>query len=171
MKFCVNSGPVEKSKAAVGLAAHRILPDVGLMTLRIGTGLCLVVLHGWSKLGNAVAFCRGHHWEFVELVRRLGFPAPGFFAVCAALSESVGAALVACGLYTRVAAATVTFNMLVAGYAELRDGTSIESAYLYGLPFFTVFLAGPGRLSLDYLRGHFGGRPAEQNVAPKSQQI
>ncbi|HXY24187.1 MAG TPA: DoxX family protein [Candidatus Acidoferrum sp.] len=153
------------------IATEGRLLDLGLLVLRCGVGLCLVMVHGWSKLGNAVAFCRGHHWEFIELVRRLGFPAPGFFAVCAALSESVGAALVTCGLYTRLAAATVTFNMLVASYAELKDGTSIESAYLYGLPFFTVLLAGPGRLSLDYLRRQLRREPAEQNAAPMSQQI
>jgi len=143
-------GPVEKSNAAVGLAAHGILPDVGLMTLRIGTGLCLVVLHGWSKLAEALGYFQGHDWDLVHLTRSLGFPAPAFFAVCAACSESVGAALVACGLCTRLAAAAVTFNMLVAAYADLKDGTSIESACLYGLPFFAILLAGPGTLSLDY---------------------
>jgi len=145
------SGPVEKSNTVVGLAAHGILPDVGLMTLRIGTGLCLVVLHGWSKLAEAVGYFQGHDWDLVHLTRSLGFPAPAFFAVCAALSESVGAFLVACGLYSRLAAAAVAFNMLVAIYADLRDGSSIEDAYLYAVPLCTLLLTGPGALSLDHL--------------------
>jgi len=156
MKFCVNtqtadSRPVEKSNAAVGLAAHGILSDVGLMTLRIGTGLCLLVLHGSSKLAEAVGYFQGHDWDLVHLTRSLGFPAPAFFAVCAALSESVGAFLVACGLYSRLAAAAVAFNMLVAIHADLRAGSSIEDAYLYAVPLLTLLLTGPGALSLDHL--------------------
>ena len=130
------------------------LLDVGLLVLRCGVGLCLVIVHGWSKLGAAIAFFQGREWELVDLVRSLGFPAPGFFAICAALSESVGATLVACGLCTRLAAATVTFNMLVASYADLKDRSSMESAYLYGLPFFVLLLTGPGTLSLDHWSKH-----------------
>jgi uncharacterized membrane protein YphA (DoxX/SURF4 family) len=121
------------------------------MTLRIGTGLCLVVLHGWSKLAEAVGYLQGHNWDLVHLTRSLGFLAHAFLAVCAALSESLGAFLVACGLYSRLAAAAVAFNMLIAIRADLRDGSSIEGAYLYAVPFFTLLLTGPGALSLDHL--------------------
>jgi len=147
-----DSWPQWKKGIATRIPTRCKLLDLGLLVLRCGVGLCLVIVHGWSKLVGAVAFCRGRNWELVELVRGLGFPAPGFFAVCAALTESVGAVLVTCGLCTRLAAATITFNMLVAAYADLEHGTSIESAYLYGLPFFALILAGPGTLSLDFLR-------------------
>lgn len=158
-----DSWPKWKKGIARRIPTKCKLLDLGLLLLRCGLGLCLVIVHGWSKLGHAVAFCRGQNWELVQLVRSLGFPAPGFFAVCAALTESVGAVLVACGLCTRSAAATVAFNMMVATYADLKDGTSIESACLYGLPFFAISLAGPGTLSLDYLRKQFRQkRPAVQ---------
>jgi putative oxidoreductase len=88
----------------------------------------------------------------------MGFPLPAFFAICASLSESVGAALVACGLFTRLAAASVTFNMLVAVYADRLTGSSIESAFLYAIPFATLALTGPGTFSIDYLRGQEKGR-------------
>lgn len=144
----------EKGNSLCSTPSEGTLVNIGLLILRCGVGLCLVIIHGWPKLGEAVAFCRGRDWHLVELVRSLGFPAPGFFAVCAALSESVGAALVACGLCTRLAAATLTFNMLVASYADLKDRSSMESAYLYGLPFFALLLTGPGTLSLDHWRKH-----------------
>ena len=153
-----NFRPSAKTGVAMRTPTGGSLLDLGLLVLRCGAGLCLVLVHGWSKLGEAVAFCRGRDWDLVELVRSLGFPAPGFFAVCAAFSESVCAALVACGLCTRLAAASVTFNMLVASYADLKDRSSMESAYLYGLPFFGLLLTGPGKLSWTTGASTFGGR-------------
>ena len=126
--------------------------DVGLLVLRMGTGLSLSFVHGWAKLVDAFRFIfAGHDWGFIGLVHGLEFPAPAFFAVSAALGESVSAALVACGFCTRLASGSVVATMAVAVYCNLKMGTPLESACLYVNPFFTPGLTGPGKFSLDYL--------------------
>jgi putative oxidoreductase len=140
--------------------------DSGLALLRIGFGLSLAFVHGWQKLGDAaIFFFEGHTWGFVGLVRSLGFPAPAFFALCAALGESLGGLCVACGLLTRISAGAVTMTMAVAVYASVRMGTPIEGASLYAIPFAAFILTGPGRFSLDHLLGT--ARPVTSLAAQK----
>lgn len=131
--------------------------DVGLMLLRVGIGVMLLGYHGWAKLKGATAFVlNGAEWGMPATVANIGLPFPAFFAVCAALAESVGATLLAAGLYTRYAAAVVAFNMLVAYFHSRTDGR-VEFALLYLLPALLFVVAPPGRFSLDaLLRG--GGR-------------
>ncbi|MGH9790809.1 MAG: DoxX family protein [Candidatus Acidiferrales bacterium] len=132
--------------------------DVGLMLLRAGIGAMLLGYHGWGKLKGATAFVlNGADWGMPATVANIGLPFPAFFAVCAALAESVGATLLAAGLYTRYAAAVVAFNMLVAAYFHSRTDWRVEFALLYLLPALLFVVAPPGRFSLDaLLRG--GGR-------------
>jgi putative oxidoreductase len=125
-------------------------PDAGLLFLRIGVGLPLSLVHGWQKLADAGGFIfAGHPWGFVGLVRSLGFPVPVFFAICAALGESVCALSVSCGLFTRVTAGAVTATMAVAMYGCFKSGTPVESAYLFAIPFAVLTVTGPGKFSLD----------------------
>jgi putative oxidoreductase len=127
--------------------------DVGLLFLRIAVGLPMSLIHGREKLANAEGLLlAGHPWGFVGLVRSLGFPMPVFFAVCAALGESVCALSVSCGLFTRTTSAVVTMTMVVAIYS-VKVGTSVESAYLYAISFAALTLTGPGRFSLYQLIG------------------
>jgi len=137
-----NQSHVQQSKA---LAA-------GLLLLRIGAGIPLLFVHGWQKLADAGGFVfAGHPWGFVGLVNSLGFPFPAFFAVCAALGESVCALSAACGLFTRVTAAAVTTTMAVAMYCSFKSGTPVENAYLYAIPFAVLIVTGPGQFSSDEL--------------------
>jgi putative oxidoreductase len=130
------------------------MSDVGLLLLRAGTGLLLFGYHGWGKLKAAAAFLfAGAEWGFPQGVANLEFPFPVFFAVCAALAESVAALLLAAGLWTRYAAAVVAFNMAVAFYHHARSDWKVEFALLYLLPAALFVLVPPGRLSLDALRG------------------
>lgn len=128
-----------------------VVPNGGLLILRIGSGLSLAILHGLPKVGEFASFCQGHPWGFVDLIRSMGFPFPAFFAVLATLGESLCAAFVACGVFTRAAATAVTLTMFIAMYTDVRTGTSIESAYLYAVPFVTIALTGPGTLAMDRL--------------------
>lgn len=126
------------------------LGDFGLLIVRLAAGLMLLGFHGWSKLVAAFGYIfQGQEWRFVDGVAGLGFPLPGFFAVCAALAESVGALLLAAGLFTRYAAAFVTVNFIVATYRHLSTDMRFELAAMY-LAFALLFLLGsPGRYSLD----------------------
>lgn len=127
--------------------------DAGLLVVRLGIGLMLAFGHGWYKLPPNEMFIGG--------VRNLGFPAPAFFAWAAALSEFLGALLIATGLLTRVGAMFVIFTMGVAVFAQhlhdplfmqnAKGGASKEFALLYLFPAACLLLTGSGRFGLDYL--------------------
>lgn len=135
------------------------LLDAGLLALRLGAGLSLFSLHGWSKLTAATGYVfQGQEWGFVAGVAALGFPLPGVFAVAAALAESIGSLLVAVGLLTRVSAGFVGFTMLVAVYRHLSAGQPAELASLYLLAAIAIGLGGAGRYS-DGVLGARGAGP------------
>lgn len=128
------------------------LADIGLLILRLGVGVGLFALHGKGKLLAAADFVGGGtDWKFVEAVRSLGFPLPGFFAVAAALAESFASLMVAAGFFTRFHAAMAVSTMVVAMFSHFRAGQPAELAWLYFLTFLSLSLTGPGRYSVDAL--------------------
>ena len=123
---------------------------IGLLILRLGFASLLLGFHGWTRLGRAVGYVfYGHPWTFVDLVGRLGFPMPAVFAVLSATAESLGALLVAIGLFTRWGAALITINMAVALFNEASKGAPLELPALYLLGAVAILLLGPGPWSLD----------------------
>jgi len=132
--------------------------DVVLFLLRAGIGVMLCVYHGWGKLMGAAAYLfRGADWAMPQFVAADGLPFPAFFAVCAALAESVGALLLAVGFKTRYAAAVVAMNMAVAVYHHARSDMKWEFALLYLLPVLLFVFVPPGRYSLDAVLGGRSG--------------
>ena len=126
--------------------------DVGLLLVRLSAGLMLFGFHGWEKLVAAFGYVfQGQEWRFVNGVASLGFPVPGFFAVCAALDESVCALLLAAGLFTRYVAAVVAFNFIVATYRHVSTDMRFELAGLYLVVALLFVFAPPGRFALDSL--------------------
>ena len=124
--------------------------DIGLLVFRVGIAAFMVGFHGWTRLNRAIGYALfDQPWTFVEMVDRLGFPFPVMFAIFSVLSESVGALLLAIGLFTRWASAILAINMAVALLNELFKGDPIELPGLYLLGAVTVILLGPGQLSLD----------------------
>lgn len=124
--------------------------DWGMLLLRAGAGLMLFYFHGLGKLTSAYAnLVHGQEWGFIAGVAGLGFPFARFFAVCAALAESVGGLLLAAGLFTRYAAIPVGFTMLVASYRHVTTDMRYELAAIYLLIAVLFGLVGPGRYSID----------------------
>ncbi len=82
------------------------LANVGLTLLRIFAGAALALSHGMSKLPPSD--------KFIDSTANLGFPLPTFFAWSAALSEFLGGAFLALGLFTRPASFFIIITMLVA---------------------------------------------------------
>jgi putative oxidoreductase len=124
--------------------------DYGLFLLRVGIAGLMLALHGWARFYRASDYLVfGTPWPFVDLVAGLGFPWPGAFAVMSALSESVGAVLMAIGWLTRWAALTIVIDMSVALFNEGSKGDPIELPALYFVGALTVMIMGPGRFALD----------------------
>ena len=129
---------------------------LALFGFRLGyTGL-LIGFHGWSRFFRAWNFViHGQAWTFVNVVERLGFPMPPAFAVISALSESIAAAMIALGLYTRWAALILSINMAVALYNEAvqwQTGGTPELPGLYLLGALVFLVAGGGPWSMDARR-------------------
>ena len=130
--------PMTKDRAA----------SVGLLTLRLFLGLGLVA-HGYQKF-----FIFGVS-GFAGLLRQLGAPAPLASAWLSASTELVGGALIALGLFTRLAAIPLAVNMAVAaflahsGYFITNTPPGREYALNLAAAFAALALTGAGRFSID----------------------
>jgi len=121
------------------------LGDIGILILRVFAGLSLALAHGAGKLPPAAGF--------VQYLGTLGVPVPPASAWAAALAEFCGGLLLAAGLLTRPAAIPVMFTMGVAAFVA-HGGDPFakrELALFFGVAALTIFLTGPGMLSLDRL--------------------
>ena len=155
--------------------------DFGLLVLRL-SGFLLLGYHGWGKI---TSLATGGGERFVQGVAEMGFPAPLVFAWAAALAESVGAVLLATGLFTRAAAAGAAITMAVAAFArhhaldqalnalgiravsaeQLKEWGKPELALVYLLVFVGILLLGPGRYAFDNYLGRGRGRGAGARAA------
>lgn len=123
----------------------RLLDEVVLALLRIGTGLSLALAHGLGKVPPGPTFIDG--------VGALGFPFPLLFAWLAGLSELIGGLLLALGLLTRPASLAIAGTMAVAAF--LRHGSDPfarkELALLYLAVALVFLVRGGNRLSVDHV--------------------
>jgi len=126
-------GSIENSNSA----------DLTLGLLRVFIGLSLMLVHGSGKIPVSEGF--------VEHIGSLGFPIPIFFAWAAALSEYVGALLLALGLLTRPAALMVASTMFVAAFVNHGDDpfAVAEKAYLYFAIALLFAVLGSGKYGID----------------------
>lgn len=119
------------------------LADLGLLILRVGTGLSMALGHGMGKVPVSEGF--------VEGVSKMGFIMPVFFAWAAALSELLGGIFVALGFATRPSALFISFTMFVAAFirhAEDPYGRK-EKAILFALIAIFLIFKGAGKYSID----------------------
>jgi putative oxidoreductase len=124
--------------------------DAGILVLRLGIGGFFIWAYGWPKLAGGV-----DEWKNVgKAMGNLGIHFwPVVWGFLATLAESLGAFLVAIGLFFRPACLALVFTMIVAAIklasakgAGIRDaGHAIELAVV----FFSMMLIGPGKYSVD----------------------
>lgn len=119
--------------------------ELGLLGLRVFTGLAMALAHGVGKIPPSSGFING--------VEDLGFPAPTVFAWAAALSELVGGLFLAAGFLTRISAFAIFVTMLVAAFGvHGGDGfADQEKALLFAAATLPFLLAGCGRVGVDQL--------------------
>jgi putative oxidoreductase len=127
--------------------------NVGLLLIRLGIGLSMLVFHGYGKLtGGPEAWTRiGANMESLGV----GF-APAFWGLMAALSESVGSVLLMLGLFFRPATALLAFTMFVAVLRHLNLPPDAAGAGWRGashalellVVYVGLLVAGPGKYRL-----------------------
>lgn len=123
--------------------------DLGLLVLRLSTG-GLLLFHGVSKLIHGVG-------PIGQMLAAMGLPS--FIAYGTLLIEFVAALILILGAWTRVAAAAIVFNMIVAILmAHLpvffsltpEGGWALELPMLYLLPALALVFTGGGRYALTH---------------------
>ena len=117
--------------------------DLGLLSLRLSAGGIMAYSHGWGKLQSLMAGDMGFAdpigvGEEVSLVLTV-------------FAEFFCGILVALGLFTRAALIPLIITMLVAVFIIHADDPfgKQEFGLLYLIPYVTLFLIGPGKLSVD----------------------
>jgi len=118
--------------------------SIALFVIRIVAGLNMILNHGWKKLSS------------FESISAKGFADPFGIGTTASLSLAIFAevgcsALLILGLFTRLATIPLMVTMFVAIFVAhggdfFGEG---EMAALYLAAYFALFVAGPGKYSLD----------------------
>ena len=121
--------------------------NVGLLVLRVFSGLFMAIGHGLGKIPASD--------KFIAAIGQMGFPFPAFFAWSAGLAELLGGLLIALGLLTRPAALFLGFTMFVAAFVRHATDPFLikEKALLYLVICLCIFCTGGGRFSFDHLLG------------------
>jgi len=120
--------------------------------MRFATGAVLVP-HGIQKVLNVPIA------KFAPNIAAKGLPFAEALAYLTYFAESVAAACLAVGLFTRIAAATIGIEMLVIGFVVqwqfgyFWTARGYEYALLWLLLCVAIFFKGGGRYSIDRLIG------------------
>jgi putative oxidoreductase len=146
----------------IGLLQLRFLPrspDIALLILRVWIGLSMLYLHGWGKLSNFSRMAG----SFAD---PLGIGSKASLGL-AVFGEVVCSLLLIFGLFSRLAALGGMVTMSVAFFlvhksSLARGPSSGELAFIYLAAFVALFVAGPGRFSVDERMGGKGSRPKEK---------
>ena len=91
----------------------------------------------WEGLGKAALSLIGIEFGYI------------FFGFLAAISEGILTWFIMFGIFTRFSSVFMIVTMLFAGLYHLVDGDSGEMAFIYLTIYLAIFLAGPGKISLD----------------------
>jgi putative oxidoreductase len=124
------------------------LQPLALLVLRFVLG-AIMIAHGYGKVFGGIE-------RFVHMVGSLGIP--GWMAYLAAATEFGGGILLVVGLITRIAAAAVLIEMLVAILkVHLKNGLVGQGGYEFPLAVAamacSLIFFGAGPIALDHIRG------------------
>lgn len=115
------------------------------MILRVLVAFFMIYGHGFGKVMNVL----GGNLQFLDPIG-IG---PEASLILAAFAEGICAFLVLIGFWTRLASLILVINMSVAiFFHHIPSGDAFgdfESAALYLVAFFVIFLLGPGNFAID----------------------
>jgi uncharacterized membrane protein YphA (DoxX/SURF4 family) len=123
--------------------------DLGLLLLRAGSSLSLLLLFAPLKIHDAIAFLHTGAWRFVDFNRKVGLPLPVAVAFLQTVNESLVALLLALGVFGRAPAALLGVSFVAATLASARAHEDVFAPGAYALVFLSLALTGPGGVSLD----------------------
>ena len=125
-----------------------MVDDTGKLLLRLTLGV-LFLLHGIAKITTGVSGIEG-------MLTSAGLP--GFLAYGVYIGEVLAPILLIVGFYSRIAAAIIAFNMVVAiALAHAKDilqlgqqgGWALELQGMFLFTAIALVLIGPGRFSIN----------------------
>ena len=118
--------------------------DLGILLLRLATGILLFTAHG---LGKLLSFDKRFHTfsDPIGVGHEISF-------MLVLVAEIVCPVLIILGLFTRFAAIPVIIMMAVAIFMVHFNGpwNKIELPLLFLIPAFVLLITGPGKYSFDY---------------------
>ena len=135
--------------------AGSILRDLAQLLARILVGGSVLYFHAWAELiaGYHHFFGSRAAWPLIDQLKAAGLPLAGVLAVVFPVAAASGAAALIFGLLARLGALILlglAVVLLLFGHGPVLR----ELAIAYGAACVVIFLAGPGRISLDALFIH-----------------
>jgi putative oxidoreductase len=124
------------------------MDDTGKLVLRLTLGI-LILLHGIAKITGGISGIEG---------MLTGHGLPAFIAYGAYIGEVLAPILLIVGFYSRIAAAVIAFNMVVAiALAHANDlftlgkqgGWALELQGMFLFTAIAIALIGPGRFGIN----------------------
>jgi len=128
------------------------MQPLALVVLRLVLG-AVMIAHGYHKV-------YGHMHDYAHYIAGLGIPA--WLGYVSALTEFVGGILVVIGLLTRIVAAAILIDMIVAiAKVHWSHGLLGQGGYEFPLSLaataFALVLFGAGPIAIDGIRSGRGG--------------
>jgi|SRR5690606_13607391 len=117
-------------------------PDLALLILRVGAS-ALMLTHGIPKINMLMA-------SPIQFADPIGIGAT-LSLIGALIGEVIAPLFVIIGFKTKIAAIPTIITMAIAAFmVHANDAFSVkEKALLFLMSFIVIFLAGPGRISVD----------------------
>jgi putative oxidoreductase len=121
--------------------------NFALLVQRVATGLLLLIRHGLPKISN-FSNLSGTFYDPLRIGHRNSL-------ILVILAELFCSMLLALGLFTRIVAFIIVFELSVAVfiYHHGQPLENYELAVIYLTSVFTIMIVGPGRVSVDGMMG------------------